>query len=97
MDIKQLKRAILTGGFSSAELQELWDTVKVAHRAESMIAAAEFNPGDKVQFTGRRSVVYKGEVVRVKLKNVLVKTTCGHNFNVPATMLKLIPATKKVA
>lgn len=88
MDFGQIKHAIRNGDFTTDQYRELFAVVKTAHRAASYIAAGNFSPKDKVTFTGRRGVTYKGEVVKVKIKNVLVLTTDGTKFNVPASMLK---------
>ena len=90
MDLKQIKQAILNGKFTADEYRDLFATVKQAHRNVSYVAAGNFSPNDKVQFTGKRGIVYKGEVVKVKLKNVLVLTTTGVRYNVPAAMLKAV-------
>jgi hypothetical protein len=89
MDIKQINRAILTGGFTNDELRSIYDTTKLAWRNNSIMATRQFAPKDKVKFTGRRGITYTGEVIKVNIKNVKVLTTTGIRFNVLAAMLEM--------
>lgn len=88
MTAREIERAIVTGDFTSAELEILAQAIKFQRSALSRVNTRKFSAGDTVTFTNPRSgASYRGTVDRVKQKYVLVNTAQGR-YNVPANLLE---------
>ena len=74
----------------SAEIQSVVDAVKMRRNQLHFSDAQSLRVGDKVSFNGRRGVVEKAVVEKIKIKNVLVRTTSGTRWNVPGSHLTKI-------
>ena len=66
------------------------DAVKFRRNQLHFSDAQSLRVGDKVSFNGRRGVVEKAVVEKIKIKNVLVRTTSGTRWNVPGSHLTKI-------
>ena len=88
MDIKEINSAIMFGNLTNDQLSSVIDAVKFARTQLTQQKKRTFGPGDRVKFTSNRNgLTYVGDVQKVKIKFVLVKTQ-GGVFNVPANMLE---------
>jgi hypothetical protein len=88
MDIKAINTAIITGSFTNDQLMSIVDAVKYARSQLTKTKLRSFSVGDKVKFTSNKNgMTYVGEVEKVKLKFVLIKTPTSR-WNVPANMLE---------
>jgi predicted component of viral defense system (DUF524 family) len=72
------------------ELSSIIETVKLRRNQLHFSDAQSLRVGDKVSFDGRRGVVEKAVVEKIKIKNVLVRTTSGTRWNVPGSHLTKI-------
>ena len=66
------------------------DAVKMRRNQLHFSDAQSLRVGDKVSFNGRRGIVEKAVVEKIKIKNVLVRTTSGTRWNVPGSHLTKI-------
>ena len=66
------------------------EAVKMRRNQLHFSDAQSLRVGDKVSFNGRRGVVEKAVVEKIKIKNVLVRTTSGTRWNVPGSHLTKI-------
>ena len=90
MDITEIRGAIVSGTFSSQELETIAQALKFARNQLSRRNASCFCPGDAVKFTSPKSgVTFRGTVDKVKVKYVLVATPQGR-YNVPASLLETV-------
>jgi hypothetical protein len=88
MDIKAINTAIITSSFTNDQLSSIIDAVKYARSQLTKTKLRSFSVGDKVKFTSTKNgMTYVGEVEKVKLKFVLIKTPTSR-WNVPANMLE---------
>ena len=88
MDIKAINTAIITGSFTNDQLSSIIDAVKYARGQLTKTKLRSFSVGDRVKFTSSKNgMTYVGEVEKVKLKFVLIKTPTAR-WNVPANMLE---------
>lgn len=88
INIVDIRSAIVSGQFSSDELETIAQAVKFARNQLGRRNAGCFRPGDAVKFTSPRSgVTFRGTVDKVKIKYVLVATPQGR-YNVPASLLE---------
>ena len=88
MDIKAINTAIITGSFTNDQLSSIIDAVKYARSQLIKTKLRSFSVGDRVRFTSSKNgMTYVGEVEKVKLKFVLIKTSTSR-WNVPANMLE---------
>lgn len=88
MDIKEINSAIMFGNLTNDQLSSVIDAVKFAGTQLTQQKKRSFSIGDTVKFTSNRNgLTYVGDVQKVKIKFVLVKTP-GGLFNVPANMLE---------
>jgi hypothetical protein len=88
MDIKAINTAIITGSFTNDQLISIIDAVKYARAQLTKTKLRSFSVGDRVKFTSNKNgMTYVGEVEKVKLKFVLIKTPTSR-WNVPANMLE---------
>jgi len=89
MNVKEINSAIMFGNLTNDELSTVIDAVKFARAQLTQQKKRSFFIGDKVKFTSNRNgLTYVGDVQKVKIKFVLVKTP-GGLFNVPANMLEV--------
>jgi hypothetical protein len=90
MTANEIARAIRSGNFNIAEINEIIDSLKFARAMLARQNKRELGPGVAVKFTSSRDgITYSGTVVKVKLKNVEVQTRMGR-YNVPASMLEMV-------
>lgn len=88
MDIVDIRSAIVSGQFTSAELETLAQALKFARNQLCRRNTFAFRSGDNVKFTNPKTgVTFRGSVDRVKQKYVLVATPQGR-YNVPANLLE---------
>jgi len=88
MTVNEINRAIITGNLNNTELSSIIDAVKFARAQLTKQKTRTFQLGDRVKFTSNRNgLTYVGDIQKVKIKFVLVKTP-GGLFNVPANMLE---------
>ena len=72
---------------NGADIQSVVDAVKMRRNQLHFSDAQSLRVGDKVSFNGRRGVVEKAVVEKIKIKNVLVRTLDGTRWNVPGSHL----------
>ena len=72
---------------NGTELSSVVDAVKMRRNQLHFSDAQSLKVGDKVSFNGRRGVVEKAVVEKIKIKNVLVRTLDGTRWNVPGSHL----------
>ena len=90
MDISAINTAIITGSFTNDQLSSIIDAVKYARSQLTKSKVRSFSVGDRVKFTSMKNgITYVGEVEKIKLKFVLVKTPVNR-WNVPANMLEAV-------
>ena len=88
MNITEIRGAIVSGQFSSDELETIAQALKFARNQLCRKNTFCFKTGDLVKFTSPRSgVTFKGTVDKVKQKYILVATPQGR-YNVPANLLE---------
>jgi hypothetical protein len=88
MTVNEINRAIITGNLNNTELSSIIDAVKFARAQLTKQKTRTFQLGDRVKFTSNRNgLTYVGDIQKVKIKFVLVKTP-GGLFNVPANKLE---------
>ena len=75
---------------NGAEIQSVVDAVKMRRNQLHFADAQSLKIGDKVSFQGRRGITEKAVVEKIKIKNVLVRTTSGTRWNVPGSHLTKI-------
>jgi hypothetical protein len=88
--VQEINQAIMFGDFTNTELMSMIDAVKWRRATLAKLTKASLIVGDRVKFTSNRNgLTYVGDVQKVKIKFVLVKTPDGL-FNVPANMLSKV-------
>jgi hypothetical protein len=88
MDVTEIRGAIISGKFTSEELETVAQALKFARNQLCRRNTSAFRSGDTVKFTSPKSgVTFHGTVDRVKQKYVLVATPQGR-YNVPANLLE---------
>ena len=88
---KKLQKVIeAISNMNGTELSSVVDEVKMRRNQLHFSDAQSLRVGDKVSFNGRRGVVEKAVVEKIKIKNVLVRTTSGTRWNVPGSHLTKI-------
>ncbi len=88
MNVKEINSAIMFSNLTNDELSTVIDAVKFARMQLTKQKTRTFGVGDRVKFTSNRNgLTYVGDIQKVKIKFVLVKTP-GGLFNVPANMLE---------
>lgn len=87
--IREIKAAIISGGFSIEELNEVIEAVKYARSQLARDVARELKIGTQVRFTGRGGKIYTGTVEGIKIKNAVVSTQAGR-YRVPMSMLETV-------
>lgn len=89
MNISEINTAIIHGSFSNDDLTSIIDAVKFARSKLGRQNIYSFRPGAKVQFTNKQGRIVVGEVVDVKVKNVIVQVAMTR-WKVPASMLTAV-------
>ena len=72
------------------EVNSVVEAIKMRRNQLHFADAQSLRVGDRVSFNGRRGVVEKAVVEKIKIKNVLVRTTSGTRWNVPGSHLTKI-------
>ena len=72
---------------NGTELSSVVDAVKMRRNQLHLQDAQSFKVGDTVFFRGRRNTLCEAKVEKIKIKNVLVRTTSGTRWNVPGSHL----------
>ena len=75
------------------DLQKVINVVKMRRNQLHFKDTQSFKSGGGVSFSGRRGAILKGEVEKVKIKYILVRTTSGTRWNVPGSHLTKIKET----
>ena len=78
---------------NGTELSSVVEAVKMRRNQLHFSDAQSLRVGDKVSFNGRRGAIEKAVVEKIKIKNVLVRTTSGTRWNVPGSHLTKIGET----
>ena len=84
MDLKQIKRAVLQGEFTLAELNELTAYVQTVKTQQ---AKADIAVGAQV-YVVQKTKRTLGTVEKVKVKNAIVSLP-GGRYNVPLSMIEV--------
>ena len=71
----------------SADLSAVIEAVKLRRNQLHTSDAHQFRIGERVSFAGRRGSTLYGEVQKVKIKYVLVRTDSGQRWNIPGSHL----------
>lgn len=71
------------------ELNTLIEYIKMRRQQITKQNVRTITKGAKVTFTSRNGTVYNGNVVDVKIKNLVVETQLGR-YRVPASMVKVV-------
>jgi len=91
MNITQINTAILQGTFTNTQLSSIIDAVKFARARLAEHTKRSLRLGDAVKFTETRSGLgVTGNVTKIAIKYVTVKTPTGYLWRVPANMLTLV-------
>ena len=86
-----IRSSIISGAFTNADLDEISQAIKFARAQLGQKNTGSLVKGTTVKFTdSRRGITYNGVVDKVSIKNVLVRTTTGAIFKVPANMLEKV-------
>ena len=86
----EIKNQLLTGKFTSTELEEIAQALKYARNQLCKSTNRSLSKGDTVKFTSPRTgVTFTGTVERIKPKYVLVVTSQGR-YNVPGSLLETV-------
>lgn len=89
--LHDIRSSIISGQFSNVELDEIGQAIKFARSQLGQKNKGSLSKGTSVKFTdSRRGVTYNGVVEKVSVKNVLVRTTAGTVYKVPANMLECV-------
>ena len=75
---------------NGAEVSSVVEAIKMRRNQLHFADAQSLKIGDKVSFQGRRGITEKAVVEKIKIKNVLVRTTSGTRWNVPGSHLTKI-------
>jgi hypothetical protein len=79
---------IVNGDYSLNDLRTIHNALRLAHRNKSVIASRNFEVGEKVKFTMKSGLAISGTVMKVNIKNILVKVSPTKQYRVPAAMLQ---------
>lgn len=86
MDITNINSAIIHGSLTNEELNSIIDAVKFARAKLGRATMWTIKRGDKVSYTDKTGRKVIGEVIDIKVKNVIVLVG-GTRWRVPANML----------
>ena len=75
------------GVLNNDELNKVVEAVKLRRNQLHFKNAHSLRIGQRVSFQGRRGITEKAVVEKIKIKNVLVRTTSGIRWNVPGSHL----------
>jgi len=90
MDVNALKSAIITNGYTNAELNEIGEAIKYARAQLGREVKRSIRVGDRVEFKDSRiGYTHSGSVLKINIKYVHVTTPKG-TYRVPANMLTVI-------
>lgn len=90
MDANALKSAIITNGYTNAELNEISEAIKYARAQLGREVKRSIRVGDRVEFKDSRiGYTHSGSVVKINIKYVHVSTPKG-TYRVPANMLTVV-------
>jgi len=90
MDVNALKSAIITNGYTNAELNEISEAVKYARAQLGREVNRSIRVGDRVEFKDSRiGYTHSGSVLKINIKYVHVSTNKG-TYRVPANMLTVV-------
>jgi len=88
--LHDIRSSIISGTFTNAELDDISQAIKFARSQLGHKNKGALVKGTSVKFTdSRRGITYNGVVEKVSVKNVLVRTTTGTVYKVPANMLEV--------
>jgi len=89
--LHDIRSSIISGSFTNTELDDIGQAIKFARAQLGQKNKGTLVKGTSVKFTdSRRGIVYNGVVEKVSVKNVLVRTTAGTVYKVPANMLESV-------
>lgn len=86
--LSETVRSIMFGEFTNEELNQVVQALKFRRAELAKSAKQSLAIGSKVSFSDRGGKIYIGNVVGIKVKNVIVKTGLT-SYRVPASMLTL--------
>jgi hypothetical protein len=90
MNVNTLKSAIITNGYTNAELNEISEAIKYARAQLGREVKRSMRVGDHVEFTDTRiGHTHSGSVLKINIKYVHVTTPKG-TYRVPANMLTVV-------
>ena len=90
MNSKEITQSLVTGNWTTAELEEIALALKYARNQLCKSTNRSLSKGDTVKFTSPRTgVTFTGTVERIKPKYVLVVTSQGR-YNVPGSLLETV-------
>ena len=84
--LKNINETILSGKFSSEELDSIIRSLKAARADLDRRNARTLSPGSVVSFSNKYGVKYQGTIESIKIKNAIVRTD-STLFRVPMSML----------
>jgi len=88
MNIQQINNSIIAGQFSNDDLNAIAEALHFARNRLARRVKGSLSIGDNVTFTSR-GVSYTGHVIKIAVKNVMVRTVQGL-YRVPAAMLAVV-------
>lgn len=86
--LSETVRSIMFGEFTNEELNQVVQALKFRRSELAKSAKRSLTIGSKVTFSDSSGKTYVGNVVGIKVKNVIVKTGLT-SYRVPASMLTL--------
>ena len=90
LTVQEINGAIISGGLSNEELNQITDAVRYARARLVRVNKASLMLGDTVRFHSvKRGVTMQGTVNKIAIKYVTVSTPQGL-WRVPANMLEAV-------
>lgn len=90
MNVQEIKSAIMFGGLTNAQLDDVGEAIRYARAQLTKTNTRTLRSGDSVRFVSNRTgQTISGTVESVKIKNVIVSTAFGR-YRVPANMLEAV-------
>ena len=89
MDIENIKREIMFGNFTNADLESVISAVKFARSRIATNTKRSLTIGGTVKFSSPKTGTYTGTVEKIAIKYVTVRTPRGL-YRVPASMLETV-------
>jgi len=86
LDAYDIIRAMETGDFDANEVRLFYNAYKKAAANLARKNTFTMRRGMEVKFNGRGSVMWRGVIEDIKVKNVIVNVS-GTRYRVPASML----------